>query len=131
MTDNTQAVGTHGHGLAVPGVLSGPTPDGQQHPAASDFIRVSDAQRRYFGGRMSLRWWYRQIEHGRLPHYRAGGTVLLRPADVEAFVGEGFRAVRPPASPPPPAPPPPAARPSPRPKPRSGPPRDGLRFFGD
>ena len=45
--------------------------------SAEDFIRVSTAKKRYFGGAMSLRWWYRQIEAGRLPHFRAGATVLL------------------------------------------------------
>jgi hypothetical protein len=91
---------------------------------AGDFIRVSDARARYFGGAMSLRWWYRQIERGALPHYRAGGAVLLRPADVEAFVGAGFRPTGRAA--------PEAAAPAaPPPKPRpSAPVPGGLRFFG-
>ena len=69
------------------------TPHGTSQPSADtqDFIRVSEAKRRYFGGAMSLRWWYRQIEVGRVPHFRAGGTVLLSPADVEAFVRAAFR----------------------------------------
>jgi hypothetical protein len=84
-----------------------------------NYIRVSEAKRRYFGGAMSLRWWYRQVEEGRLPHFRAGGAVLLRPADVEAFVAAQFRdKAAPPAAPePPPASPRPAS------------PRRGLRFF--
>lgn len=92
-----------------------------------DFIRVSDAKKRYLGGAMSLRWWYKQIEEGRLPHLRAGAAVLLRPADIEAFIGEMFRdraaaevEPEPPASPsPPPA------------RPRSRSSRPGLRFFAD
>jgi hypothetical protein len=94
---------------------------------AGDFIRVSEAKERYFGGAMSLRWWYRQIEHGRLTHYRAGGAVLLRTADVEAFVSAGLRATKreEPTTPPSPEPmPPPKARPR-------SPPSGGLRFFGD
>ena len=94
---------------------------GDNHVAsAEDFIRVSTAKKRYFGGTMSLRWWYRQIEEGRLPHFRAGGAVLLRPADVVAFCAAMFRD-KGASVPEEPAPtPPPAARPS-----RRG----GLRFF--
>jgi excisionase family DNA binding protein len=90
------------------------------------FIRVSEAKERYFGGAMSLRWWYRQIEQGRLTHYRAGGSVLLRKADVEAFVSAGLRTTRREE----PTPPPPEPSPPPKAKPRSPPP-GGLRFFGD
>ncbi|MBX9625682.1 MAG: helix-turn-helix domain-containing protein [Gemmataceae bacterium] len=92
--------------------------------AAGDFIRVSAAKAKYFGGAMSLRWWYKQIETGRLPHHRAGATVLLRPADVEAFVAETYRdkgAAD--EEPEPPAPVPVS-------KSRSTPRRGGLRFFG-
>jgi hypothetical protein len=87
----------------------------------STFLRVSEAKRLYFGGKLSLRWWYRQIELGRLPHFRAGGAVLLRIPDVEAFVAAAYQ-----DQPPPPAPTsdppddlPPAAPLS----------RGGLRFF--
>ena len=93
---------------------------------ADDFIRVSDAKKRYLSGAMSLRWWYKQIEEGRLPHFRAGSTVLLRPADVEAFIGEMFRDRAAEVEPEPPAPPPP---PPARPRSRSS--RPGLRFFAD
>lgn len=90
----------------------------------TDFLRVSEAKARYLVGKMSLRWWYKQIESGRLPHYRAGSAVLLRPADVEAFVAEMFRNIE--AAPEPePVPPPPA------PRRRSGPTPGGLRFFAD
>ena len=92
---------------------------------ADDFIRVSDAKRRYFGGAMSLRWWYKQIETGRLPHFRAGGTVLLRPADVEAFVAAMYRDKAEPAD----EPESPPAGPAPAPKLLSGPRRGGFRFF--
>lgn len=88
----------------------------------ADYIRVSEAKRRYFGGAMSLRWWYRQVEEGRLPHFRAGGAVLLRPADVEAFVASQYRDK---AEPPPAPEPPPAAGT------RPASPRRGLRFFAD
>ena len=56
-----------------------------------DVIRVPAARARYLGGAMSLRWWYKQVELGRLPHHRAGSAVLLRVADVEAFVAKTFR----------------------------------------
>lgn len=93
----------------------------------AEYIRVSAAKSRYFGGSMSLRWWYKQIELGRLPHFRAGGSVLLRPADVEAFVAEMYRdKVEPELEPEPPAP-----LPTPAPKRRSGRTRGGLRFFAD
>jgi hypothetical protein len=59
--------------------------------ADQDFIRVSVARKRYLGGAMSIRWWYRQIELGHLPHFRAGAAVLLRPADVDAFIAKMFR----------------------------------------
>lgn len=92
----------------------------------SDFIRVSAAKRLYFGGAMSLRWWYKQVELGTLPHFRAGGAVLLRIADVEVFVASMFceqvEAELEPVPPPTPAPPPT--------KRRSGPTPGGLRFFG-
>lgn len=91
--------------------------------ATSDFIRVSAAKRRYFGGAMSLRWWYKQVEAGRIPHFRAGNAVLLRPADIETFVADMFcDKLEPEAVPVP-------AAPSPAPKSRSN--RRGLRFFGD
>lgn len=90
---------------------------------AEDFIRVSDAQRCYFSGAMSLRWWYKQVELGTLPHFRAGCAVLLRPADIDAFVAamfcdrkEAVEVVAPAATPPPA-------------KPRSD--GRGLRFFGN
>lgn len=54
-------------------------------------IRVSEAKKRYLSNTMSLRWWYRQIEDGRLPHFRAGTALVLRIADVDAFVAELFR----------------------------------------
>jgi hypothetical protein len=89
--------------------------------ADQDFIRVSAARKRYLGGAMSLRWWYRQIELGHLPHFRAGGAVLLRPADVETFVAAMFRDEGP-------VEPEPAADATPPPsRPASG--RRGLRFF--
>lgn len=103
------------------------SPTGETASSGVDYIRVSEAKKRYFGGAMSLRWWYRQVEEGRLPHFRAGGAVLLRPADCEAFVAAQFRdkaAGARPADDPPPAPaPPPSSRPAS--------PRRGLRFFRD
>jgi hypothetical protein len=87
------------------------------------FIRVSEAKRRYLGGVVSLRWWYRQIEEGRLPHFRAGTAVILRIADVEAFVAEMYRDKQPPQpDPPQPVPAAPARRSRPA---------GGLRFFAD
>jgi hypothetical protein len=62
-----------------------------QPESPQEFIRVSAAKKKYFSGAMSLRWWYRQIEDGKLPHFRAGGTVLLRPADIEALIATMFR----------------------------------------
>jgi hypothetical protein len=95
-------------------------PDADEPPET--FLRVSEAKRLYFGGKLSLRWWYRQIELGRLPHFRAGGAVLLRPADVEAFVAAAYQDDSPPAtataSEPPPTPPEAPRLPG------------GLRFFG-
>ncbi|MBX9652614.1 helix-turn-helix domain-containing protein [bacterium] len=98
--------------------------DGETARQGDDFIRVADAKQRYFGGAMSLRWWYRQIEEGRLPHFRAGGAVLLRPADCEAFVASQFRDKAEPSTNSAPAPPP-------APSPRPASPRRGLRFFRD
>jgi hypothetical protein len=99
-------------------------PTDKPDPAHADFIRVSDAKRLYFGGTMSLRWWYKQVELGVLPHFRAGGAVLLRPSDVEAFVAEMFsgKAAEP-------EPEPPATVPTRSPKARSSRSGGGLRFF--
>lgn len=90
----------------------------------TEYIRVSAAKARYFGGAMSLRWWYKQIELGRLPHFRAGNAVLLRPVDVEALVAE-MSCDRTDDEPEPPVP----AAPVPAAKPKSRPHRGGLRFF--
>lgn len=86
-----------------------------------DYIRVSAAKKRFLGGTMSIRWWYKQVESGRLQHFRAGAVVLLRPADVEAFVAEMYRersALE--------APPDPLTLPATTGKKSRG----GLRFFG-
>ena len=56
-----------------------------------EFLRVSAVKKNYLSGTMSLRWWYRQIEEGNLPHFRAGGSVLIKVADVEKFVAELYR----------------------------------------
>jgi hypothetical protein len=87
----------------------------------STFLRVSEAKRLYLGGKLSLRWCYRQIELVRLPHFQAGGAVLLRIPDVEAFVAAAYQDEPPPPAPTsePPDDPPPAAPRSP----------GGLRFF--
>ncbi len=129
MTDHSRAVAVE-HPPAVTGLaVAGSAGTGPAPAAGDQFIRVSDARRLYFGGAMSLRWWYRQVERGNLPHFRAGGAVLLRPADVEAFVIQGFRAAGPAAPPePPPLPSPRPVAPAP-PKRRSPPPAGGLRFF--
>ena len=124
MTNNSKPAGTvRPARLMACAAVSAGAPDTSAGPA--DFLRVSDAKGRYFGGAMSLRWWYRQIELGRLPHFRAGGAVLLRPADVEAFVAGMFRDKAGPAAVP--DPPPPGSAPAP--PPRSGSRRPGLRFF--
>lgn len=99
-------------------------PPNATEPAAplSTFLRVSEAKRLYFGGKLSLRWWYRQIELGRLPHFRAGGAVLLRIPDVEAFVAATYQEE---------SPPPPVPTSEPPDDPPTTPPRSpgGLRFF--
>ena len=124
MTNNSERAGAAGP-VRLTSVTAAPAgaPDPPARP--DDFLRVSDAKGRYFGGSMSLRWWYRQVELGRLPHFRAGGAVLLRPTDVEAFVAGMFRDKAGPAAGP--DPPPPGSAPAP-PR-RSGSRRPGLRFF--
>jgi len=32
-----------------------------------EYLTVAEARARYFSGKLSLRWWYRQIEDGKLP----------------------------------------------------------------
>lgn len=93
-----------------------PAPNG-----TAEFIRVSEAKRRYFGGTMSLRWWYRQIETGKLPRRRAGNAVRLEVALVEAFVAATLRDT------PAPAPEQQAIAPAAVPMSRAS--RGGLRFF--
>ena len=87
-----------------------------------EFIRVPETKRRYLSNTMSLRWWYRQIEGGKLPHFRAGSAVVPRIADVEAYIAELYREKAPPNAPP--EPPPAAVGAG-----RRGPRKDGLRFF--
>jgi len=90
--------------------------------APTEHIRVSEAKKRFLSGTMSLRWWYRQIEDGRLPHLRAGAAVVLRVADVEAFVAELYREKATPEE---------SGGPPPAPVAASKPSREGgLRFFG-
>jgi hypothetical protein len=89
---------------------------------APDYIRVSAAKKQYFGGAMSIRWWYKQVESGRLPHFRAGGAVLLRPTDIEAFIAELYKERSTPVEPVAPAAVPVSTGTRSR--------RDGLRFFG-
>lgn len=88
-------------------------------------LRVSEVKQTYFGGKMSLRWWYRQVELGRLPHVRAGGSILVRKTDVEAFVAAAYQAesVTP-------VDPPDTHEAYPQDKPRSSRVQGGLRFFG-
>jgi len=48
-------------------------------------LTIKEAQQRFLAGKMSLRWWYKQLKH--LPHIRQGkGKILINPDDVEAFV---------------------------------------------
>jgi hypothetical protein len=117
-------------GIRMTDNLETPHDTGQPPADTHGFIRVSEAKRRYFGGAMSLRWWYRQIEVGRLPHFRAGGTVLLRPADVEAFVRAAFRETAE-AKPDLPAAPAEAPESCMVKKQRSTPAPGGFRFFGN
>jgi hypothetical protein len=35
---------------------------------------------------MSKEWWYRQARSGKLIHHKAGGTILLKPADIVRFI---------------------------------------------
>lgn len=87
----------------------------------TDFLRVSEAKARYLGGKMSLRWWYKQVETGALPHTRAGSVVLLAPEDVEAFIATMARSSKSePAQ----------QQPVPEPSSPRSPTRGGLRFFG-
>lgn len=87
-------------------------------------LRVSEVKQTYFGGKMSLRWWYRQVELGRLPHVRAGGSILVRKADVEAFVSAAYQIER--ATPVAPSE---TQEAYPQDKPRSARVQGGLRFF--
>lgn len=61
---------------------------------AREFLKVSEARRQFLSGKMSLRWWYNQIDSGRLPHYRVGGAVLLTPSDIEQFIESSFQPPR-------------------------------------
>lgn len=101
-----------------------PTPSVRDEPCGGgEVLRVSEVQRGYLAGKMSLRWWYRQIELGRLPHVRAGGAILVRKADADAFVSAAYQPTAPAPSP---APAPPAHPPAKAGSPRPG---GGLRFF--
>lgn len=92
---------------------------------SDEHIRVSEAKKRYLSGAMSTRWWYRQIEEGKLPHVRAGASVLLRVVDVEAFIAEMFRERAAPVETLELTPTPPSAPITPAKRSRRG----GLRFF--
>lgn len=52
------------------------------------YITVAEAQRRFLGGKKSLRWWYRRIELKVVPHHRIGDSILLRIDDIEKFIAE-------------------------------------------
>ena len=65
------------------------------------FVTVGEAQRRFLGGKKSLRWWYRRIELNMIAHHRVGESILLRTDDIEKFIADSRTG----ESPPEPAPP--------------------------
>lgn len=52
------------------------------------YVSVAEAQRRYLGGKMSLRWWYRRVELQQIAHHRVGESILLHTEDIERFIVE-------------------------------------------
>jgi hypothetical protein len=59
---------------------------------SNGFVTVAEAQRRYFGGEMSRRWWYRMAKIGRIAHHRVGDSILFRTDDIEKFIAESRKA---------------------------------------
>jgi hypothetical protein len=57
-----------------------------EQPVTEEFLTISEAQERFFGGKMSKEWWYRQARSGKLVSHKAGGAILLKPADIVRFM---------------------------------------------
>jgi excisionase family DNA binding protein len=62
---------------------------------ASGFERVRDLPG---WTRLSLPYWERIVSERRIPVYRVGRAVLVKRADVEAFIAKGFEPARLPES---------------------------------
>jgi hypothetical protein len=57
-----------------------------EQPVTDEFLTISEARKRFLGGKMSKEWWYRQAQSGKLVSHRAGGAILLKIADLVRFI---------------------------------------------
>lgn len=51
-----------------------------------EFLTIAQARERFLGGKKSKEWWYKMVNTGKLPHHRAGGSIMLKFPDVVRFI---------------------------------------------
>jgi hypothetical protein len=57
-----------------------------EQPVTDEFLTISEARKRFLGGKMSKEWWYRQARSGKLVTHKAGGAILLKTTDIVPFL---------------------------------------------
>jgi hypothetical protein len=70
---------------SVPSSTGDAAPPTEQ-PVMDEYLKIAEVSSRYLGGKMSKEWWYKQTRSGRLKFHKAGGSVLLKVADIVAFI---------------------------------------------
>jgi excisionase family DNA binding protein len=68
--------------------LPSTVPDIEKVGEENSFVTVAEAQRRYWAGERSKRWWYRMAETGKIAHHRVGDSILFRTDDIEEFIAD-------------------------------------------
>lgn len=101
----------------------GPAPVPEQPVAAvpAQWLTVAEAARTRFGGKVSLRSWYRAAETGEVPCVKIGGKILFRAADLDRLEASTFSPAAPTRRQP--------VQPPQRQPPRKLPPPSRFRFF--
>jgi len=122
------------HRWAVPTATTAVATVAEQ-PVAEEFLTISEAQKRFLGGKRSMGWWYKKARSGKLVAHNAGGSILLKTTDIVHFIDTMQHEHEPEQLPPQTRPEEvTASQPAPPPKPSkrrgSGDQRSGFRFFG-
>jgi len=55
----------------------------------ADWLTASEAQKQYFSGKQSLRWWYRAAKDGLVPSVKIGGSVWFRRVELDKMLQAG------------------------------------------